>query len=37
VFKRGKAPLKKNLPLSLIKGKGIKGMGLINNLIIRRK
>jgi len=26
-FKRGKAPLQKNLPLPLIKGKGIKGIG----------
>jgi len=28
--KRGKASLKITLPLPLIKGKGIKGMGLIN-------
>jgi len=28
--KRGKASLKINLPLPLIKGKGIQGMGLIN-------
>jgi len=26
--KRGKAPLKKNLPLPLDKGKGIQGIGL---------
>jgi hypothetical protein len=26
-FKRGEAPLQKNLPLPLVKGKGIKGMG----------
>jgi hypothetical protein len=25
------APLLKNLPLPLVKGKGIKGIGLINN------
>jgi len=28
--KRGEAPLTKNLPLPLVKGKGIKGMGLLN-------
>ena len=28
-FKRGEAPLQKNLPLPLDKGKGIKGIGLI--------
>jgi len=33
-FKRGEAPLKKLSPLPLVKGKGIKGMGLINNLIV---
>ncbi len=26
------APLKTNLPLPLVKGKGIKGIGSINNL-----
>jgi len=36
VFKRGEAPLQKNLPLPLIKGKGIKGMGLQIVSIIRR-
>jgi len=35
--KRGEASLTQSIPLPLIKGKGIKGMGLINNLIIRRK
>jgi hypothetical protein len=29
VSKRGEAPLKKNLPLPLDKGKGTKGMGLL--------
>jgi hypothetical protein len=29
VSKRGEAPLKKNLPLPLDKGKGIKGMVLL--------
>ena len=28
--KRGEASLKTNLPLPLIKGKGIKGIGLLN-------
>ena len=32
--KRGEASLKTNLPLPLGKGKGIKGMGLINNQIL---
>ena len=32
-LKRGEAPLKKKLPLPLVKGKGIQGIGLIiNNL-----
>jgi hypothetical protein len=26
-FKRDEVPLKKNLPLPLVKGKGIQGMG----------
>jgi len=31
-FRGALAPLKINLPLPLIKGKGIKGIGLLNNL-----
>ena len=31
-FRGALAPLKINLPLPLIKGKGIKGIGLISNL-----
>jgi hypothetical protein len=31
--KRGEAPLQKNLPLPLFKGKGIQGIGLLYNLI----
>ncbi len=31
-LKRGEASLIKLIPLPLIKGKGIKGIGLINNL-----
>ena len=34
VFKRGEAPLYKILPLPLIKGKGIKGIGLPNKNLI---
>jgi hypothetical protein len=30
VFKRGASPSKNYVPLPLIKGKGIKGIGLIN-------
>jgi len=33
-FKRGYTPLKNFYPLPLIKGKGIQGIGLINNLKI---
>jgi hypothetical protein len=32
VFKRDEVPLSKLLPLPLDKGKGIKGIGLLNNL-----
>jgi len=32
VFKRGFAPLKKLFPLPLGKGKGIKGIGLLNKI-----
>jgi len=32
-FRGALAPLKTNLPLPLGKGKGIQGIGLINNLI----
>jgi hypothetical protein len=32
--REGRSPSLKSLPLPLIKGKGIKGIGLINNLII---
>jgi len=31
-FKRDEVPLLKYLPLPLVKGKGIQGMGLINHL-----
>ena len=33
-IKRGEAPLRKTLPSPLHKGRGIKGEGLINTLII---
>jgi hypothetical protein len=33
VFKRGGSPSFKNLPLPLDKGKGIKGIGLINRFV----
>jgi len=32
-IKRGEAPLRNSLPSPLDKGRGIKGEGLINNLI----
>jgi hypothetical protein len=35
VFKRGVSPSFQNLPLPLIKGKGIKGMGLPNKNLKR--
>jgi len=34
-IKRGKAPLRISLPSPLIKGRGIKGEGLLNNLYCR--
>jgi len=36
VFRGALAPQKINLPLPLIKGKGIQGIGLINKLIWQR-
>ena len=31
--KRGEAPFLENLPLPLVKGKGIKGIGLLNKYL----
>ncbi len=34
-IKRGEAPLRNSLPSPLMKGRGIKGEGLVNNLLTK--
>jgi hypothetical protein len=36
-FERGEAPLRKILPSPLIKGRGIKGEGLVRNIERKRR
>jgi len=36
-IKRGEAPLRISLPSPLMKGRGIKGEGLVNNLLLRER